>query len=77
MIVVTGDSISMCSECCATGVPVSIFAPDEMIGPKHKRFLKALYEKGYASLLGQKPLSKSKSGLNPAFELADIIRSLK
>lgn len=77
MIVVTGDSISMCSECCATGLPVSIFAPDKMIGPKHKRFLKALYEKGYASLLGQKPLSKHKSGLNPAFELANAILSLK
>ena len=27
MIMVTGDSMSMCSECCATDVPVFIFAP--------------------------------------------------
>lgn len=76
MIVVTGDSISMCSECCATGVPVSIFAPDKMIGPKHKRFLTTLFQKGYAVLLGEKTPFQPTGTLNPAFQLADIIRSL-
>ena len=76
MIVVTGDSISMCSECCATGVPVSIFAPNEMIGTKHKRFLKTLFQKGYAVLLGEKTHFQPTKTLNPAFQLADIIRSL-
>ena len=76
MIVVTGDSISMCSECCAAGVPVAVFAPDGMLGAKHKRFLETLFEKGYASLLGEKHPAPPSARLNPAFQLADVIRSL-
>jgi len=47
-IVVTGDSVSMCSEACATGVPVQIFAPRDLITDKHARFHANLYEGGYA-----------------------------
>ncbi len=74
-IVVTGDSISMCSECCATGVPVYIFAPDEMIGPKHKRFVKTLCDEGYATLLGNPPFTP-KGHFNPADTVAAKIREL-
>lgn len=73
-IVVTGDSISMCTETCATGLPVSIFAPDEMIGNKHKKFIKSLFEKGFATPLGHKP-KKPIAPLNPASDLAALIRA--
>ena len=73
MLVVTGDSMSMCSECAGAGVPVVIFAPLEMVGKKHARFHKALYVEGYAVPAGQKPIKPQKR-LNPAFEIAQKIR---
>ena len=51
-IVVTGDSMSMCSECASSGVPTYIFAPNGMVTPKHKRFHTSLYKAGYANPLG-------------------------
>ena len=71
-IVVTGDSMSMCSECCATKVPVFIFAPPEMIGTKHARFHQSLYKQGYAVPLGAKEVKPQKR-LNPAPEIAKKI----
>lgn len=47
-IVVTGDSVSMCSEACAARAPVYITAPDGMVAPKHARLHRALYDGGYA-----------------------------
>ncbi len=76
-IVVTGDSISMCTECCATNVPVFIFAPDDMIGDKHKRFLTALFKAGYATPLGEKQTHQSNRPLNPADDIARAIKKLK
>ncbi len=77
MIVVTGDSMSMCSECCATTVPVYIFAPDEMMSEKHKRFHKELYVGGYASALGGKmTFSKKGGGFNPSKKIAYAIAEL-
>ena len=73
MIVVTGDSMSMCTECCATGVPVYIFAPEQMIGKKHARFHQSLYHQGYARPLGKKGV-QPKGRLNPAPEIAKRIQ---
>lgn len=74
VIVVTGDSISMCSECCATSVPVYIFAPDEMMRSKHKRFHQELYRKGYAMPLGtKKTTSAGLTGFNTANDIASVI----
>jgi len=73
-IVVTGDSMSMCTECCATGVPVFIFAPDEMMSEKHKRFHAYLYAKGVAAPVGAKPCVKGER-INPAEDIAKYIMS--
>lgn len=73
-IVVTGDSMSMCSECCGTTVPVYIFAPKEMMSEKHKRFHADLYQKGCASALGGKETYSPKGGgFNPAKVIAKKI----
>ena len=72
-IVVTGDSMSMCSEACAAGVPVSIFAPAEMMSSKHQRFHQTLYREGYAVPLGA-TAQAPKGTLNPAFDIAEKIR---
>jgi len=75
-IVVTGDSMSMCSECCGTGKPVYIFAPDGMVSEKHARFHQALYAKGYATnaLAHQKFTPKGK--LNAAPDIAQKIQMI-
>ncbi|MGN1063145.1 MAG: mitochondrial fission ELM1 family protein [Alphaproteobacteria bacterium] len=76
-IVVTGDSMSMCSECCGTTAPVYIFAPDDMMSAKHKRFHATLYAKGCASALGGKrTFSSVGGGFNPAKQIAEKIIAL-
>ena len=55
LLVVTGDSISMCSECCACHKPVFIFANPQMVSAKHLAFHETLYQDGYAVPLGEKP----------------------
>ncbi len=77
-VIVTGDSISMISEACATGKPVYIFAPDEITPKKHRKFHKILYEGGYASSLTGGGLNIFVPGqikpLNDAQDIADRIR---
>jgi mitochondrial fission protein ELM1 len=46
--IITGDSVSMISECCSTGKPVYIFDEKEISSPKHRRFHSSLFEKNYA-----------------------------
>lgn len=47
-LIVTGDSISMCSEACSTGKPVFIFSPKNMVSDKHKKFQDSLISESYA-----------------------------
>ncbi len=77
-IVVTGDSVSMCSEACATPGPVYIYAPEGMVAPKHARLHRELYELGLA-----RPLSNQSRfedwqhpSLNPAGDVARAIDDL-
>lgn len=51
-VVVTGDSASMCTEACATGRPVYIFAPEGLGGPRHRRLHSELFGRGIARPLG-------------------------
>ncbi len=48
ILVITGDSVSMCSEACATGKPVYIFAPDGSVSYKHNRLHQELFRLGHA-----------------------------
>lgn len=52
-VVVTGDSVSMCSEACAAPGPVYIYAPEGMVAPKHARLHGELYGRGLARPLEQ------------------------
>lgn len=47
-IIVTGDSISMCSEACSTGKPVYVFVPPHMGSGKLAAFRNTLYERSHA-----------------------------
>lgn len=75
MLIITGDSISMCSEACSTGKPVYIFAPEKTLSPKHKRFLSMLFEQHFARPLGDYDAEwRPTNVLDEAGRLAAIIR---
>ena len=74
-IIVTGDSVSMCSEAVGTGKNVLIFEGKDWLTPKHHRFVESLYEKGLAEPLSAKMKNKKKTGkiFNPAYDIAKKI----
>lgn len=75
-VIVTGDSVSMCSEACATGKPVYIFAPAKMTVHKHALLHKDLYAKGLARPLeGATALEDwTHEPLNAAHDIAEEIK---
>lgn len=48
IIIVTGDSVSMCSEACTTGSEVYIYTPDGITPNKHQALHQNLYGQNYA-----------------------------
>ncbi len=48
VFIITGDSVSMISECCSTGKPVFIFDDGEISSKKHRKFHRTLYKKKIA-----------------------------
>ncbi|MCW8915931.1 MAG: mitochondrial fission ELM1 family protein [Magnetovibrio sp.] len=75
-IIVTGDSVSMCSEASATDKPVYIFAPRKLTAHKHGKFHKDLYAKGYARPLetAEQLEDWTHKPLNAAWEVAGELR---
>ncbi len=75
VVVVTGDSVSMCSEACAGSGPVYIFAPPGFVTDKHARLHQELYARGLARpLSGDAVELWSHAPLNAAAEIAAEIR---
>ena len=74
-IVVTGDSMNMCSEACANGGPVYIFAPPGLVGGKHARLHATLFAKGFARPLGGDNTPWTHPPLNAAEDVAREIRA--
>ena len=74
--VITGDSVSMISECCSTGKPVYIFDEEEISSPKHRRFHEELVVKNYAKKLSPEPLEDfSPEKLAETKRVANLIKS--
>ena len=87
IIIVTGDSISMCSEVCSAGKPVYIYSPEKLTPEKHKKMHNKLYDEGFAKpltveaikeLLGSKKNMDfyNKKPLDSAKKIAEKIRSI-
>lgn len=74
-IVVTGDSMNMCSEACANGGPVYIFSPPGLVNAKHARLHELLYARGYARPLGGDITPWTHPPLNAALDVAKEIRA--
>ncbi len=73
-VIVTGDSVSMCSEACATTGPVYICAPEATRTAKHVRLHSELFEKGYARPLAGRLETWTHPPLNPAEDVARAVR---
>jgi mitochondrial fission protein ELM1 len=87
MIIITGDSISMCSEACSTGKPVFIYKPEIFNSKKHQKFMEDLFTKNFAYNFDEniadnisvdfiKNYSLNKTYANPAKEIAGKINEL-
>lgn len=74
-IVVTADSVSMCSEACGTGKPVLLFTGKNWLPEKHRRFAASLIEQKYAQdLTADDALDfVPEKTLNPAIIIAEHI----
>jgi mitochondrial fission protein ELM1 len=72
-VIVTGDSASMCTEACATGVPVYIYAPPGFVTDKHRRLHQCLFDQGCARPLGPRLETWRYSALNSAQTVAEEI----
>lgn len=78
-IVVTGDSVSMCSEATAAGKELRIFTGSDWLTPKHLRFVQSLCSKGYATDIANEDYTRQQtpdSPLNTAQEIAAVIATL-
>lgn len=75
-LIVSGDSLSMCAEACATGTPVYI-ASAEGLPPKHRAMHEALFAGGHARPLAQAGGGKWTKGapLHEAARIADVLRT--
>jgi len=73
-IVVTGESMSMCSEACSGLGPVYIYAPDGLITAKHQRLHDDLFKNGYARPFDGQYKDWQHPPVNSALEVADAIR---
>ncbi len=69
-VVVTGDSVSMCSEACASPAPVYIHAPKALVAQKHVLLHRDLYAQGYARPFEGRIEAWSHPPLNAAGEIA-------
>lgn len=77
-IIVTGDSVSMCSEATATGKTLRIFTGENWLTPKHLRFVQSLYDHNMASDLSDETLAtfQPHTILNTSREIADGITAI-
>ena len=75
-IVVTGDSVSMACEACATQAPVFIYAPPGLVVPKHARLHRELYERGFARPFDGQWAEWDHPPLNAATDIADALSPL-
>ena len=78
VIVVTGDSMSMCSEAAGSlASEVYIYVPEKTQSPKFRRMYDSLYNNGYAKPFGIAwPNGETRSRLSAASEVAAAIWAL-
>ena len=75
-IIVTGDSVSMCSEATATGKTLRIFTGSDWLTPKHLRFVQSLCSKGYALDIKDENITQQQTKVTPLNTAEEIAKSI-
>ena len=73
-LVVSGDSISMLSEACASPGGVYIYVPPNFNSKKHKRYHEELYRLGAAKPLKGVFSDWDPYNFNPTFDMAEEVK---
>jgi len=77
-IVVTGDSVSMACEACASAAPVYIYSPEGFAATKHLALHKDLFAHGYAAPFKEGVIAPDHPPLNAAKEIAaEILKRIR
>ncbi|MFN7038102.1 MAG: mitochondrial fission ELM1 family protein [Alphaproteobacteria bacterium] len=78
VIIVTGDSISMCSEACYTGKPVYVYSDKEFCSSKHLLFHKQIFDlnlaKDIRNIEGDN-IFQIDNKLNEVYRIAEYIKN--
>lgn len=72
-IIITADSISMCSEAASTGRPIYVFYPENFKLKKHRFFVQQLIDIGVARTLDQTTTFLEKYDYEPLYEIDKVI----
>lgn len=72
-IIITADSISMCSEAASTGKPIYIFYPQNFKLKKHMFFVQQLIDIGVARILGDTTAFLEQYDYKPLYEIDKVI----
>ena len=72
-LIVTGDSISMISESCATGNPIYLYMPKHTLSKKHYRFCELMVEQGYTRELNENTVKFEDYNYKPLNELDRVV----
>ena len=77
-IIVTGDSVSMCSESCGTQKPVLIFRGRNWLKSKHLKFCQTFFDAGYACPIEDEKSNSfvPKTYVNPSEVVAEKIHQI-
>jgi mitochondrial fission protein ELM1 len=76
-LIITSDSVSMCSEAASTGHPLYIYTPDGFTSKKHKYFVQQLIDLGIARPLTTKTPTLEEYSYIPLNEVAKVAKAVK
>ena len=75
--IITGDSISICSDALTTGKPIYIYRNDELLSKKHRKFLDYLSEVGYTKTLCEETTELLKWRYSPLQEAERVCQFIR
>ena len=76
-LIITCDSVSMCSEAASTGHPLYIYTPEEFASKKHKYFTQQLIDLGIARALAVNTPPLEEYSYVPLNEVEKVTKMVK
>lgn len=77
IIIATGDSISMCTDCAASGKGFYIYEKSDFVPEKHRNFIQKLYSKNYAKKIDDLSKYDQINKINTLDNLSIVIAEIK